>query len=658
MNWTSSIFAWGGRKRLQEIEWNTSGASEEMDFVLVNGRRVKSAPGLRFSDDRGLSIAKRSGWIIGWGKLEDLNRSNVRMDWVSKAGIEPKLHFFANCLLKLEEERRGGEKIILTAEQRKEFAQDLCIELIKPTGADHTALTQEGYFVLRKNEEKSNSAASEVEAQKAKLAKLDALPPIIVTALAMKELSKDNDLLSLEGAHERSSIIFNPSFKNSTVNDPAVKPDITQEYEELLGDLSNISLDKDVAMGAMTSLMDQTALSEADPEDFSIIEKSFSGVQEKFAENLQKIHVHNAKLNEMRENMEETFLNKQAHYEELNQTVANRNKELAANSAELSRLEREVTLITETKNQEIEDLEKQLQEAHEEVTKLKGENSQKVPATDLFAAEDQVADLQEKLEAQARRTKTLQTRLDSVKIDTKSRLEMMKTENRALNIKKEQLERTVREEKQSAYDLKREIEEIKIERDALQKQKDTLELSVQNLGKESRRLSSTRDELGQLKTRLSSQGSESDVFGSPSKANSPSGTFVQKMVTPETLNPTYIMTAGAKTSESVNKLLPKWTAGENVRNYTKRIEHAWDFVKGEFDEAKFINLVRISVSASVGEIIDNFLDETTEANERTVEKLCQVLVTKLQPTLSPAVPILTTNYTNHLYNHQRYLPET
>ena len=469
-----------------------------------------------------------------------------------------------------------------------------------------------------------------VQAQKVKLATQNALPPIIVTALAMKELSKNNDLLSLEGAHERSSIIFNPSFKNSTVNDPATKPIITQEYEELLGNLSNISLDKDVALGAMTSLMDQTAISEPDPEDISMLEKSFSGVQEKFTENLQRIHVHNAKLNEIREGMEETYLSKQAHLDELNETVAKRNKEVAINNAEISRLEREVTLITETKNQQITELEEQLQEATEEAEKLKDENRQKVPASELFAAEDQVTDLQEKLDSQARRTKLLQSRLESVKIDAKSRLDMMKTENRALSIKKEHLEKTLREEKQSVYDLKRELGEMKTERDTLQQQKDDLELSVQSLRKDSRRLSSTKEELEQLHTRLSSRGSESDVFGSPTKGQ-PTSAYVQKMVSPETFNTNFIMSTDNKnkTSESVSKLLPKWTTGENVRNYTKRIQHAWNFVKDNFEQEKFINLVRISVTANMGEIIDNFLDEHTDATNRTVEKLCQALVTKL-----------------------------
>ena len=90
MNWN---FLSRGVKRLQEIEWITGETQEEMDSVLVKGKRVKCAPGLRFSDTEGLSVAQRSGWILGWGKLEDLDRSKTHIDWVSKGGCEQKLIF-------------------------------------------------------------------------------------------------------------------------------------------------------------------------------------------------------------------------------------------------------------------------------------------------------------------------------------------------------------------------------------------------------------------------------------------------------------------------------------------------------------------------------------------------------------------------------------
>ena len=68
----SQLFSWGGLGKIQEIEWNTSKSSGEMDVVLVKSKRVKCAPGLRFSDEAAVSVAKQAGWILSWSKIEAL----------------------------------------------------------------------------------------------------------------------------------------------------------------------------------------------------------------------------------------------------------------------------------------------------------------------------------------------------------------------------------------------------------------------------------------------------------------------------------------------------------------------------------------------------------------------------------------------------------
>ena len=497
MNW--NLLPWGG-KRLQNIEWDTEESQEEMDSVLVKGKRVKCTPGLRFSDNDGLSVAQRSGWILGWGKLEDLDRSKTHIDWVSKDGCEQKLTFFTNCLLKLEEARLG-QKIVLTSEQRKSFAQELCEYLIRPTGAEPTLLTKEGYFLFKKTEEKAVCLPGTVENKKDEFAKLDVLPPIIVTPLAMKELCKNNDLLSLESVHERSSINFNPNIKNTTVADPAEKSIITQEFEDLVGNMSNISLENDIAMGAMVSLMDQTALSDADLNDLSVLQRDWSSIQNRYQQNLQQIHLHKAKLNDIRSGMELAFIEKKATFDALNETVAARSRELAQSTAEHERINREMSILTDAKNEQIAELEVELASAQDEIADLKRENQSKVAAEALFESEDTVADIQQKLDAKKRREQSLQIRIENLKIENADRLGELKHENRSLLIKKVRSEKTLRDEKQVAASVKQEMDEIRRERDALQAQKDDLEWSLQNMNKEARRLSSTKTELDVLHSR-------------------------------------------------------------------------------------------------------------------------------------------------------------
>ena len=78
----------------------------------------------------------------------------------------------------------------------------------------------------------------------------------------------------------------------------------------------------------------------------------------------------------------------------------------------------------------------------------------------------------------------------------------------------------------------------------------------------------------------------------------------------------------SKKTKTVTQLLPKWSPGESIRNYTKRVTHAWEFIKDDYEEKKFCLLIRITSTADIWEIIDNYLSE----NERsTVIELCETL---------------------------------
>ena len=122
---------------------------DELDTVLVSGKRIVCSPGLRFIDEEAVKLSRRCEWILGFGKLEELNVDNVYLDWVAKAAMTPKVQLLTNCLLKLEESR-NNEKIKLNEEQRVKFTEDLCDKLIAPTGHTAETLTKDGYFVLKK----------------------------------------------------------------------------------------------------------------------------------------------------------------------------------------------------------------------------------------------------------------------------------------------------------------------------------------------------------------------------------------------------------------------------------------------------------------------------------------------------------------------------
>ena len=314
MSW---LLPWNNRTR-QEIEWNPNpGNQVELDFVLVKGKKVATAPGLRISDESGLAVAKRSGWILGFGKLEQLICTDVFVDWFPKQGVDAKLKTFTNALLNLEQVRIA-EKITLTQEQRNNFAQKLCDDLIRPTGVQPELLTKEGYFVLRSKEEHPVNPSATIQAKKEFFAQFNALPPVIATSMAMKALTRHNDLLDMENAHETSSILFDPKIKNSTLNETDERSIIAKEYDNIANDISNITLQGDVAMGNLTNLLEQTILTSADPDEIAELERSVHEVQEGYSQKTRDLQQYEAKLEDVRNGMEEEFLNKQAHFDVLN----------------------------------------------------------------------------------------------------------------------------------------------------------------------------------------------------------------------------------------------------------------------------------------------------------------------------------------------------
>ena len=182
---------------MQEIKWEGGKTINELDWVLLDRKRVPCSTDLRFTDEEAVKLTRRTGWIISFSKLEELEHQAVYGDWVAKNEAQPKLQYFANCLLKLEE-TRSGKKVVLNEAQRKQFAEHLCIELVTPTGVDPEILLKYGYFILRKAEETRVEPVDQVEARKREFAALNALPPVVVTPIGMKSLSSKNELLNFE----------------------------------------------------------------------------------------------------------------------------------------------------------------------------------------------------------------------------------------------------------------------------------------------------------------------------------------------------------------------------------------------------------------------------------------------------------------------------
>ena len=623
MDWSSYI-PWAGQ-RVQEVKWDVDpNVSTNLDTVLVNGKKVICAPGLRFSDENAIKMSRRTGWILSFAKLEELDQGNTFLDWISKSAMDKKMQHFANSLLQLQG-KRMSEKVSLDEAQRAEFAKKLCEDLVITTGQEPAAFLQNGFFVIKSFEERRVTPLENVMLEKKRFGLSGALPPVIMTSLAMKKLSDQNDLLDLESASEKSSIMFDPSFQALSSTAKEQGSQIHTEYQDICENISNITLDHDLAVGELQTMMENSVYEEAEPGQLEDLQNFVKETGQKTRGIIKDMQSHKNNLNEVRQGLEMALLVKEKELEKLSETVADKNREIANRNLKLQNAENRIEELEQERELQVAKLKVEIEGLEEVAHQLKQENSSRVSSESLYQAEDDNARLSEELKENEQAKKRLEVKVENIKLEAEHQLEDLRFKNKALKDENKALSETVTVSKKQIDSVQLEIAKIKKENEDIRLRRDDLELTVQKLMKNHQRVSSTGEEFNQLRKSLGSVSSEAEVFHSPSK---PDTSMVQKMVAPASFDGSYVMTTTAEKkpdSKTVSNLLPKWTAGENVRNYTKRISHAWEFVKENFDQKKFCNLVRISVSNDLGEIIDNYFAK----GNYTVEGLCDEIIKKL-----------------------------
>ena len=81
-------------------------ADDTSSKVELNGRTVKCAPGLRILDKKGVSCARRQGWLMSYESIKAYASGDCRLDWITHAGLRQNFHRLSNALIQLESERK------------------------------------------------------------------------------------------------------------------------------------------------------------------------------------------------------------------------------------------------------------------------------------------------------------------------------------------------------------------------------------------------------------------------------------------------------------------------------------------------------------------------------------------------------------------------
>ena len=80
------------------------------------------------------------------------------------------------------------------------------------------------------------------------------------------------------------------------------------------------------------------------------------------------------------------------------------------------------------------------------------------------------------------------------------------------------------------------------------------------------------------------------------------------------------------TTREATTLIPKWSAGENIGNFCKKIEAAWDYCKSEnFEEEKFCKILKLQLHTDAAEVMDNM----SEGDKKDVSKITKELRSRL-----------------------------
>jgi len=73
-------------------------------------------------------------------------------------------------------------------------------------------------------------------------------------------------------------------------------------------------------------------------------------------------------------------------------------------------------------------------------------------------------------------------------------------------------------------------------------------------------------------------------------------------------------------------VIPKWSAGENIVTFCKKVEAAWDYCQTEnFEEAKFCKILKLQLSTDAAEVVDNMSTD----DRKTVAKITNELRNRL-----------------------------
>ena len=566
--------------------------------IVVNGHKIDTLPGLKMIDDLGVKAAKRNGWILSMKQIRYLVTDNTDFFWdiLPESAIQPHLTKLANALCKLQADRSGDLKVLLTASERYTVITQLYENLLEGSSLTKDDL-KSGYIFLRYIHESPRvTDKNTVDAVIKNFEQRGVLPPIIVTHHAMAYLGNKCNLLKAERVNADCSINFRPErdIQHSTkINDFTSVLEMSQE-------LSEIRCENDTVQGEIGNFMDRTVHELDDPEEMADIVKNVNKTVSKVREFVVKLNVEKERVREG----EESILEQLKELNSLNQTLSDTQREQEEKDREIEDLTRD-----------LDDIKKEYSEREAELQKALEEEKQKATAAQLHSIPshefNELSEQNEALREENKERTALVTRLrrqfsklqddhaiapskketdldnaKRVKIELRNRLNETKAQIESCTTENETLKSELVKRENDNSRLERELERLKNEVKKTQRRHTTAEESKLNLSLSPSLKRSSRSCHFDTSCQEESYESETESEEMTTKQ-------VSKMLKFPSLPRASVC---ALTSVEANKMIPKWTEKDTVDDYCDSVRNAWEYCSGEeFDEEKFCKILKVNL---------------------------------------------------------------
>ena len=212
-------------------------ADDTPSEVELNGRTVKCAPGLRILDKKGVSCARRQGWLMSYESIKAYTSGDCCLDWITHSGLRQNFYRLSNALIQLESDRKNL-KVIWGPDERHHFAGTILEELISSVGSSKDDLCMDGIPILRLKRDPPFCPEGDLKVKMNEYSRKGFIPPVYVLNTAMEFLNRTTDLLSNEAADSNSTLLIEPSQTNA--QSTGVGTFLDQSLSDFSCDLSHI----------------------------------------------------------------------------------------------------------------------------------------------------------------------------------------------------------------------------------------------------------------------------------------------------------------------------------------------------------------------------------------------------------------------------------